>query len=276
MNKQLFLPAPAKVNLFLHILQKRSDGYHDLQSVMQFVDFYDRLTFTLTDDHAIAFDSNFSTPDNLVLRAATVLQQYAAVDVGAKIQLEKQLPAGAGMGGGSSDAATTLLGLNQLWDLQLDIDTLAGLGQKLGADVPFFVRGHAGWVESTGEHITPMTLPELWYLLLMPKCTISTAALFADTALKRDCARLEKDAYHFGAGKNVFEPIVRARYPEVDEALSWLSQYTDVKMTGTGATVFGIFDTEIEAGRIAALVPQHLRSHVAQGLNKSPLWSSLS
>lgn len=276
MNKQLCLPAPAKINLFLHILGRRLDGYHDLQSVMQFVDFSDRLTFTLSHDDAMTLDSNFSTPDNLVLRAATLLQQYAAVDVGVKICLDKKLPAGAGMGGGSSDAATTLLGLNRLWGLQLDIDTLAELGQKLGADVPFFVRGHAGWVESTGEQITPMVLPERWYLLLMPKCTISTAALFASQELKRDCTRLEMQDYQYGFGDNVFEPVVCSRYPEVNEALSWLSQYTDAKMTGTGATVFGIFDTEIEAGRIAALVPSHLRSHVAQGLNKSPLWSSLS
>ena len=271
----LTLPAPAKLNLFLHITGRRADGYHELQSVMQFIDFCDELSFELIADHTITVTSNYDDvpmTHNLVYRAARMLQETYPVSQGANITLKKNLPVVAGLGGGSSDAATTLWGLNQLWHLNLTVDELAAIGLQLGADVPFFVRGFAAWVEGIGERLTPINLPEPWYLLVIPACMVSTAQLFANPQLTRDCLPLTMSDYVFGSGHNVFAELVYRDYPPVKQAVDWLSQFTEVRMTGTGCVVFGIFDTAHEAGTIAALAPAGWRCVVAKGLNFSPLF----
>jgi 4-diphosphocytidyl-2-C-methyl-D-erythritol kinase len=272
----LILPAPAKLNHFLHITGQREDGYHELQSVIQFVDYADELTFVPNGD--IQFESNYQevdAEDNLVTKAARLLQQYTQTTKGAIITLQKNLPVGAGMGGGSSDAATTLCGLNELWETQLDTDTLAELGVKLGADVPLFIRGHAAWMEGIGELLTPIDLPELWYLIAIPNCTVSTHDLYQDQQLTRDCQPLKIDDYHFGDGENVFTVPVCRRYPEVQAAIDWLNKNQAARMTGSGSVVFAGFDTQAEAGRIAALAPEGIRCVVTKGLNLSPLWKTL-
>lgn len=270
------LPAPAKLNLFLHITGRRADGYHELQSVMQFIDFSDYLSFDISRDTQIRVNSNYNevpVEDNLVYLAAAALKDRYSVSKGAVITLIKNIPVGAGLGGGSSDAATTLWGLNRLWNLNLSVDELATIGLSLGADVPFFVRGFAAWVEGIGERLTPMSLPEPWYLLAIPDCVISTAHLFHHPQLTRDCSRLTIDDYIFGNGQNVFMDVVYNNYPSVKKAVDWLTAFSRVHMTGTGSVVFGIFDTEHEAGTIAALAPVGLRCVVAKGLNFSLLQS---
>lgn len=271
------LPAPAKLNLFLHIIGRQSNGYHELQSVMQFIDFHDDLSFELTSDNRITVQSNYDEvpmEHNLAYRAARALQESYHVSQGIVISLTKNLPVGAGLGGGSSDAATTLWGLNQLWNLNLNVDELAAIGLQLGADVPFFVRGVAAWAEGVGESLTPVALPEPWYLLAIPECVISTAHLFSHPQLTRDCSPLTMSDYVFGSGRNVFTDIVYPDYPPVKEAVDWLSAFSQVRMTGTGCVVFAIFDTEHEAGTIAALAPVGLRCVIAKGLNVSPLHKS--
>ena len=276
---KLTIPAPAKLNLFLHILGQRDDGYHMLESAMQFVDWCDTLTFEPLSNGEIQLHSNYDeipAADNLVVRAAEALRTLSNVQHGVRITLDKQLPSGAGLGGGSSDAATTLLALNHLWVLDLPFDTLMQLGEALGADVPFFIYGQAGWVTGIGEQIAALALPQPWYLLVLPDCAIETARLFQDSGLKRDCATLDSTRYEIGQGTNVFLPVVLARYPEIKQAADWLSQYAAVRLTGTGSTLFAVFDTAHEAGRIASLAPEGLRCVVTQGLNQSPAQVALS
>jgi 4-diphosphocytidyl-2-C-methyl-D-erythritol kinase len=274
----LQLPAPGKLNLFLHVIGKRDDGYHLLESVMQFVDLCDQLSFELLPRPDIVFGSNYqavSADDNLVVRAARLLQSYVGIKQGARIYLDKVLPVGAGMGGGSSDAATTLIGLNHLWQLALSVEQLMQLGEQLGADVPFFIKGKAGWVTGIGECIEPIELPTPYYLLVMPDVHVTTADLFQSTQLQRDCAPLSKDSYQLGMGENVFLPIVYEKYPAIRKAYDWLSRHAEVKLTGTGAVLFSVIDTAEEVSRIAALVPDGLRCLVACGLNQSPLQSAV-
>ncbi len=274
----MILPAPAKLNLFLHITGRRQDGYHELQSVMQFVELADVLSFELLDTHVIHFESQYrevAIEDNLVYRAARLLQQYAGVTQGARITLHKNIPVAAGLGGGSSDAATTLLGLNQLWHTGVAVDVLALLGVSLGADVPFFVRGHAAWAEGVGEQLTPLILPELWYVLAIPNCTVATRELFQDPQLTRDCPPLRIQDYSFGEGDNVFTAPVCNRYPQVAAALQWLGQFGRACMTGSGGVVFAAFDTEAKAGKIAAQAPDGLQCVVSKACNLSPLWKTL-
>ena len=279
MKSTLVLTAPAKLNLFLHIIGRRADGYHELQSVMQFVELSDELSFQCVDSSDICLrsdDSEVKPEDNLVYRAARLLQRHAGITQGATITLQKNIPVGAGMGGGSSDAATTLLGLNQLWDTQLDVDTLAGLGQSLGADIPFFVRGRAAWVEGIGERLLPIDLPQPWYLLVVPPCTVATSDLYEDPQLTRDCQPIRIQDYRIGDGLNVFTAPVCRRYAEVARALDWLNQCQPARMTGSGSVLFARFDTAAEAGRIAALAPDELRCVVTRGLNTSPVWEQLT
>ena len=271
------LPSPAKLNLFLHILGRREDGYHNLQTVFQFIDFCDQLQFNLTtgDDVTIT-PSLMQIPlrKNLIYRAAMLLKKETGYGGGVDIVLHKRLPFGAGIGGGSSNAATTLVALNKLWKLGLSQAQLLELGVQLGADVPIFIYGQTSWAEGIGNEFTPIVLPQPWYLLLMPKCHVTTAELFA--ALKGSKTDpLSIEHYKFGQGRNDFEPIVREQYPEVDEAMCWLEQYGEPRLTGTGAIVYMRFDTEQEAGRIAALTPDHISSKVVRGLNKSPLIAAL-
>ena len=207
---------------------------------------------------------------NLIYQAAMLLKKETGYEHGADIVLHKRLPFGAGIGGGSSNAATTLVALNKIWKLGLSQADLLELGTQLGADVPIFIYGQTSWAEGIGNEFTPIVLPQPWYLLLMPKCHVTTAALFAALNDQRS-ERLSIEHYVVGQGSNDFEPIVRKQYPEVDEALQWLSQYGKPRLTGTGAIVYLKFDTEQEAGRIAALTPDHISSKVVRGLNRSPL-----
>jgi 4-diphosphocytidyl-2-C-methyl-D-erythritol kinase len=271
--------APAKLNLFLHITGVRPDGYHDLQTVFQFLDICDELQFQIREDGQICRVNDIPgvpESEDLVVRAAQLLKSEAGCALGAEIQVQKNLPMGGGLGGGSSDAATTLVALNQLWELGLDEDSLAALGLKLGADVPVFVRGWSAWAEGVGEQLEPVTLPEPWFVVLVPKVNVSTADLFGDPQLTRDSAPIKIrgsfEGYDANALGNVFEPVVRKRYREIDEAITWLSEFSSARLTGTGACVFAAFDEESQAQEVAAKAGERWGVIVAKGCNQSPLF----
>ena len=271
-------PAPAKVNLFLHITGRRDDGYHWLQTVFQFLDYSDELFFELRDDAQVRRLSQVegvAEADDLVVRAARGLQRIAGISKGVDIRINKCLPMGGGLGGGSSDAATTLVALNRLWGLNLPLQTLADIGLELGADVPVFVRGRAAWAEGVGESLSPIELPEPWFLVLVPACHVSTAEIFAAPELTRDAQSLKIPAFLEGQGINVCEAVVRKRFPEVDQALNWLSQYGQARMSGTGACVFATFANEADAQLALQQRPVNWRGFVAKGLNRSPLLDRL-
>ncbi|WP_258807123.1 4-(cytidine 5'-diphospho)-2-C-methyl-D-erythritol kinase [Pseudidiomarina sp. CB1] len=274
----LVLPAPAKLNLFLHITGRRDDGYHELQSVFQFLDLHDILSFTRLTAPTIEFQCSaaaLNTADNLVVRAAQLLQKQQSVKQGVRIILDKRLPYGGGLGGGSSDAATTLLALNQLWDLQFNEDQLADLGLQLGADVPVFVRGHAAFAEGIGEQLYPVQPSSPWYLVIDPGVHISTATLFQHPALQRDCPPLARETWQQQTTQNVFEPLVRELYPEVAKALDWLVEYAPTRLTGTGACLFGAFESQELARAALARMPAQWNGFVARGLNESPVCQQL-
>ena len=267
-------PAPAKLNLFLHITGRREDGYHTLQTVFQFVELADELAFTVTDTGRIRRLSDLQgvpAEQDLAVRAASMLQAKCKCSLGVDIWVDKHLPMGGGLGGGSSDAATTLVALNSLWNLNLSEQELLALGIQLGADVPLFIHGHAVWAEGIGEQFTDVDLPEPWFLILVPDCHVSTAELFADPRLTRDCHPITIRNFLSGQAKNVFEPVVRGRYVDVDKAMKWLSGFTEARLTGTGACVFGAFESRAEAERVFAQRPPGLMAYVTHGLNRSPL-----
>ena len=278
----LQLPAPAKLNLFLHIVGRRPDGYHNLQTVFQFVDHGDSLTFvpradgqlTLTDEQ-----SHIETQQNLVWRAAALLQQAIApkqgTPPGADIVLQKQLPQGAGLGGGSSDAATTLVGLNHLWGQPLSQAQLLTLGLQLGADVPIFIHGHAAFAEGIGEQFSDVEPTTPWYLVVKPKVAIATAELFAHPQLERNCTPIRAEDWQFETTHNVFEPVVCALYPEVAKLRDRLLQYAPTRLTGSGACLFARFDT-YDAAMSAQQQFAELHSFVAQGQNRSSLIRTLT
>ncbi len=272
-------PAPAKINLFLHITGRRADGYHLLQTVFQFVDCCDELDFAVREDGVIrrlTEVAGVAEADDLTVRAARSLQQATGTSLGADIRINKQLPMGGGLGGGSSDAATTLVALNQLWGLGLSVDQLAELGLKLGADVPVFVRGQAAWAEGVGENLQPIELDEPWFVVLVPPCHVSTAEIFAVPELTREAQSLKMPAFLEGQGRNVCEEVVRKRFPEVDEAMNWLCQYSQPRMSGTGACVFAPFANEADACHVLQQLPSQWRGFVAKGLNRSPLLDRLA
>jgi 4-diphosphocytidyl-2-C-methyl-D-erythritol kinase len=276
-------PAPAKINRFLHITGRRPDGYHELQTVFQFLDVSDELQFLVREDGEIHRVNNLPDvpeDDDLVIKAARLLQAETGCSLGASIRIRKNLPMGGGLGGGSSDAATTLVALNQLWNLGLDENRLAELGRRLGADVPVFVRGRSAWAEGVGERLEPVILSEPWFVVLMPKVCVSTADLFNDPQLTRDVAPLkirdfleapETDAF-CDACRNVFEPLVRERYREIDEAINWLGKFSPARLTGTGACVFAAFTDESRAREVAEQVDGPWDVFVARGCNRSPLF----
>lgn len=279
----LTLPAPAKLNLFLHITGRRPDGYHSLQTVFQLLDYGDTLSFTLTEDRELAFSCSrpdLDSPDNLVMRAARLLWQETGVIKGTRIHLDKRLPTGGGVGGGSSDAATTLVALNSLWQCGLDTAALASLGLALGADVPVFVRGRSAWADGVGEKLQPVDLPERWYLVLTPDCHVSTGEIFGHPQLTRDTPPLKIAAFPFSGAKNDCESLVRGLYSPVNKALDWLSAHGETRLTGTGASVFAAFATEAEARQVMALVPEQApagsTAFVARGVNESPLYRALA
>ena len=274
----LSLPAPAKLNLFLHITSRRDDGYHNLQTLFQFLDHGDTLHFRLRSDGQIRLLTDLpgvAADDNLIIRAARMLKQASGTPLGADIQLDKTLPMGGGIGGGSSDAATTLLGLNTLWKTDLNLDQLAELGIRLGADVPVFVRGHAAWAEGVGEKLTPVELDEPWFLVVAPDCQVSTAEIFSDERLTRNTSPITLAAFVAGGGRNDCLPVVTTRYPEIRNTLILLNKYCEAKMTGTGSCLFGAFPNEREADKVRARLPATLRSFVARGCNVSPLHREL-
>lgn len=274
---RLSLPAPAKLNLFLHVLGRRPDGYHDLQTVFQFLQLGDTLHLQRQETATLSLTAELAgvdPEDNLVMRAARLLQAASGCGLGARITLEKRLPMGGGIGGGSSDAATTLLGLNRLWSLGMSLDDLATLGLKLGADVPVFVRGHAAWAEGVGERLEPLDLPEPWYLVLTPDAHVATAEVFRHPELTRHSPAITLAAFLAGAGRNDCEPVVRQLAPAVDKALGWLEKHGPARMTGTGACVFLPCASEAEAQ--ALLTQSPIAGFVSKGCNRSPAHAALA
>jgi 4-diphosphocytidyl-2-C-methyl-D-erythritol kinase len=278
-------PAPAKLNLFLHVTGRRQDGYHDLQTLFQLIDRRDQIGLAVREDGRIercAGLPEVAPEQDLAVRAALALQRHTGVGRGADIQVIKHIPVGGGLGGGSSDAATVLLALNALWRCELGLPELAQLGMGLGADVPVFVFGSSAWGEGRGERLTAMELPPRWFLVIHPGVGVSTAEIFQAPELTRNSDIITIRAFSESRAVNVFEPVVCARRPEVAEALGWLRAQFDLhgapiaaRMTGTGACIFAGFERAEEAERIAARVPDRWGSFVARGLNRSPLHAML-
>ncbi len=269
-------PAPAKLNLFLHITGRRPDGYHQLQTVFRLLDWGDRIHLRVRDDGRIRREgtsvAGVAEADDLAIRAAHLLKDAANIGQGAGIGVEKRVPAGGGFGGGSSDAATVLVALNRLWNAGLDVDALAALGLQLGADVPVFVRGHNAWAEGVGELLTPIALPPAWFVLVHPGVHVPTPALFASPDLTRD-APVAKIA-DFASGSllgNAFEPVLRRREPAVEAALAALSSIGRARLTGSGSGCFVEFATRAAAEQGLAQLPKELRAWVAAGVERSPL-----
>ncbi len=267
-------PAPAKLNLFLHVTGRRADGYHNLQTVFQFLDFGDSLFFVPRGDGVIRRTNGVSDipeEQDLVVRAAQALQRASGAGLGADIALTKRIPIGGGLGGGSSNAATTLVALNRLWNLGFATDELATIGLKLGADVPVFVRGLASWAEGVGEHLRPLNLPEPYYLVLTPPVAVSTGEIFNAPELPRASEPITPEAFLGGEGQNDCEAVTCSRYPQVREALDWLRKFGPARMSGTGASVFLACSSRAEARGLQDQAPKHWHSFVAAGLNQSPL-----
>lgn len=274
MMQSLTLPAPAKLNLMLHIIGRRADGYHELQTLFQFLDLADELTFKLRRDGEIRLHSELPGVDhdsNLIVRAARRLQEASRTSLGADIQLLKRLPMGGGLGGGSSDAATTLVGLDHLWQTRLGEERLAEIGLGLGADVPVFVRGRAAFAEGVGERLQTVALDEPWYLVIAPQVSVSTAEIFSAPELTRNTLPITVRSLLAGGGHNDCQPVVVKRYPEVAKALKFLNNFVQGKMTGTGACVFGSFPNRSEADKVLRQLPAGMQGFVAQGRNISML-----
>ncbi len=276
----LTLPSPAKLNLFLHITGQRADGYHELQSIFQFIDICDQLTITplTTPDIQISpAIEGIPLKDNLIYKAASLLQQKTGCKQGAHIQLDKILPMGGGLGGGSSNAATALVGLNHLWQTGLDINELAELGLNLGADVPIFVRGQAAWAEGIGERITPMMdLAENWFVVITPNCHVNTASIFSHKDLTRDTPKCRMSAALRGEGRNDCETVVTSLYPDVYNSLNFLKKFGLARMTGTGACVFLEVSSKEQADTVLAQLPADYQAFMAKGLNQSPLHKAVT
>ena len=271
-------PAPAKLNLFLHITGRRPDGYHLLQTVFQFLEFGDELEFEVREDGQILRSEGpeeVPPESDLSMRAARLLQERSGTRLGAAIKLRKRLPLQAGLGGGSSDAATTLVALDRLWGTGLGRQRLTALGLELGADVPVFMGGEAAWAEGIGEVLTPVDLPEPWYVVVQPDCRVATREIFQAPELTRNSAPIKIARFRSGETRNDFEPVVRSRYPQVSEALDWLGGHAPARLTGSGACVFAAFADEAGARRVYAALPQGWRGFVARGCNRSPLVTRL-
>jgi len=288
MNAQLsqWWPAPAKLNLCLHVTGRRADGYHELQTIFQLIALTDELSFEMAPEGLIERRDDgdarsgalgaIASEADLSVRAARLLATAARERLrksvpGVVIRIRKRIPIGGGLGGGSSDAATTLLALNSLWGVGFDRPTLAALGVRLGADVPVFVVGVSGLGEGVGERLTPLELPERWFLLIHPGVSVPTAAVFQAPELTRNSPVLTIPALLASGGRNDCEPVVRERYPEVADAIDWLARFAPARLTGTGSCIFASFDSAAAAERVAARVPDHWRAWVARGVSRSPL-----
>jgi 4-diphosphocytidyl-2-C-methyl-D-erythritol kinase len=272
-------PAPAKLNLMLHIVGRRADGYHELQTVFRLVDLCDRIEIRVRDDGVISRPDGppgVAESDDLTVRAARALQAATGTRLGADIAIKKCIPMGGGLGGGSSDAATTLVALDQMWKTGLDPVQIAAIGAKLGADVPVFVHGRSAWAEGVGEKLTPVALGvDAWYLILFPGVSVPTAAVFQAAELTRNSPPTTMRGFLETGGRNDCEAVVRARFPAVDEALNWLGRHATARLTGTGSCVFAEFSRAADAERVAARVPDTWRAYVARGLDTSPLLDEL-
>jgi 4-diphosphocytidyl-2-C-methyl-D-erythritol kinase len=270
--------APAKLNLFLHVTGRRADGYHELQTLFQLIDLCDSIAIEVRPDGRIERPSGpggIPPADDLAVRAAHALKAATRTPLGATLRIEKRIPIGGGLGGGSSDAATTLIALNALWGCGLRPSELASLGLPLGADVPVFVEGFSAWAEGVGDRLTPQPLPPRWYTIIHPGIAVSTGEVFQSPELTRNSPLITIRAFFQSGGRNDCEPVVRARYREVAEALEWLAQRTAAHLTGTGSCVFAECERAIDAERLAAQVPDRWRSFVARGLDRSPAYAQL-
>jgi len=274
----LTCPAPAKLNLFLRVIGRRSDGYHLLQTLFRFLEWGDTLHFTQRADGAIMRVSDLPgvpAEQDLVVRAARLLQAETGCRLGVEVGVDKRLPLGGGLGGGSSDAATTLIALNRLWSLGLSRSTLQGLGLRLGADVPVFIFGQSAFAEGIGEQLQAVSLPPAWYVVLQPATGVATAAIFAAAELTRDSKPIKMQGFSAGPGKNDLQPVVCKRHPEVARQLEWLQQFAPAGMTGSGACVFAAFDTEQAAREVLFRLPRDMSGVVARGIDRHPLWDWL-
>lgn len=278
MSARAWWPAPAKLNLFLHINGRRADGYHDLQTVFQLLDWGDEIGIEVTDDPHIERIEGPAAIDpaaDLAVRAALALQRATGARQGARIRVRKRVPVGGGLGGGSSDAATVLRVLNRLWGTSLTPAELASLGLALGSDVPIFVHGSSAWAEGRGEKLTPLELPEAWYLVVHPGVAVATAEIFQAPELTRNSPIITIRALSPGQTRNDCEPVVRSRYPAVAAALDWMGARATARLSGTGSCVFASFASAADAERVAARVPDEWSARVARGLNRSPLLAAL-
>ena len=294
-NKNFTFPSPAKLNLFLHVVGQRSDGYHELETLFQFLDYSDTIEIIVTE----ATDILLLTPiqgvqndDNLIVKAARLLQGECRLQktnpldvLGAQIRINKKLPMGGGLGGGSSNAATVLVALNMLWQCDLSTAQLAELGLKLGADVPIFIHGFSAFAQGVGERLTAVKPDEFWYLVCKPQVSISTASVFSSPDLPRNTTRIicndfnttytDKDLFDNSKYHNDCQTMVIKHYDEVAKLLAWLIEYAPSRMTGTGACIFSRFSSEKEANELQKQLPSGVDSFVAQGLNKSPLFAAI-
>ena len=272
-------PAPAKLNLFLHVVDRRPDGYHLLQTVFQLLDWGDTVHLRVRADSRIARSGDLAAipeESDLTLRAARTLQESTGSPLGVEIAIEKRIPVGGGLGGGSSDAATTLVALNEMWQTGLGVDELADLGLRLGADVPLFVRGHSAWAEGVGERLVPVDLPYRNFVVVDPNVSIATGPLFQASELTRNTAPTTINAFLEGtATSNAFAPLVRARHPQVAEALDWLGRFGDARLSGTGGCVFLALESAAEAEKIVSACPAGFVAFSANGVNQSRLIAAL-
>lgn len=279
-NKTVFEGvSPAKLNLFLHITGRRSDGYHNLQTLFQLLDWGDDLRITANQTGKITLDCpkiSLAPEQNLAFKAALALRaQSTNPNLGAHIEIDKHIPDGAGLGGGSSNAASVLLVLNTLWQLQFKLDTLAAIGRNLGADVPVFVHGQSAWAEGIGEDLTPLILPESVFLVIKPQVSIATAEIFQAKELTRDTPAITIAAFFEGRYRNDCESVVYQKFPEVKAIAEWLGQFGTPRLTGTGSCVFLECQSKTQASKIAQQVPAGSQAFVVQGVNQSPILTAL-
>ncbi|MGA9422684.1 MAG: 4-(cytidine 5'-diphospho)-2-C-methyl-D-erythritol kinase [Rhodanobacteraceae bacterium] len=268
-------PAPAKLNLFLHIVGRRSDGYHLIQTCFQLLDWGDQVHLRVRDDGALrhhAVPDGISADEELGMRAAAALRAATGCRRGVDIAIDKRIPLGGGLGGGSSDAATVLIALNAIWATGVDENALSRIALDLGADVPVFVRGHSAWAQGIGEELTPLALPERWYLVVDPGVSVPTAQLFNAAELTRNTVPLTIRRFLSGAATgNAFEPLARARFPQVARVLDWLSLHGDARLSGSGASAFLPVASRAAGAELARRCPSPFRCHLVRGVARSPL-----
>jgi len=277
MNYHAF-PAPAKLNLFLHVIGRRSDGYHLLQTVFRLIDHGDTLHIAIDDSGEIVHENplpGVPAEQDLIIRAAHLLQQASGSRLGCRLRLDKRLPMGGGLGGGSSDAATTLIALNHLWGTRFSREQLQALGLQLGADVPVFIFGRDAFAEGVGEALQPIRLPNQWYAVLIPPVSVPTAEIFSDPCLTRNSEPIIMAAFPNEQMHNDLQAVAVRKYPIIADHLAWLSQYGNAMMTGSGACVFAAFDTQVEAERVITALPATMQGFSAQSMMQHPLFDLL-